>query len=134
MVDLERRLARSVEVTVTSKCVVLAHNDLLVISFELHRPSCDMPYRLTASGQLNSRILLLVVLPECRLKGLQQAGIAAGQSFDICVTVSTSYILRGSHGGNAPATTFESCIRQSKSGFIREAVPTNLSRRGRFNE
>jgi len=41
-------------------------------------------YRLTASRQLHSRILLLVVLPERRLKRLQQVGIVASQSFDIC--------------------------------------------------
>lgn len=35
VVDLERRLARRVEVTVASESVVLAHNDLLMISSEL---------------------------------------------------------------------------------------------------
>lgn len=51
-----------------------------------------MPYRLTASRQLDSRILLLVVLPECGLQGLKQAGIVTGQSFNICITVQQAIL------------------------------------------
>ena len=85
MVDLERRLARRVEVAVVSQSIVLADNDLVIIRTQLIiNPQSNVFYRLTASRQLHSRILLLIVLPERRLKRLQQASIIASQSLDIC--------------------------------------------------
>lgn len=44
-------------------------------------------YRLATARQLHSSVLLFIVLPECRLEGLQQACIVASQSFDIWIIV-----------------------------------------------
>jgi hypothetical protein len=84
MLDLERRLARRVEVAVVAQRVVLAHNDLFPISILSKPTKIRNPYRLAASRQLHSRILLLVVLPESRFQRLQQARIVSSQSLDIC--------------------------------------------------
>jgi len=84
MLDLERRLARRVEVSVVAQRVVLAHNDLIPVSVLFKTTMIRNPYRLAAPRQLHSRILLLVVLPERGLQRLQQARIVSSQSLDIC--------------------------------------------------
>jgi len=84
MLDLERRLARRVEVAVVAQRVVFAQDDLKFVNILSKTMKILDPYRLTASRQLHSRILLLVVLPERRLEGLQQARIVSSQSLDIC--------------------------------------------------
>ena len=83
MLDLERRLARRVEIAVVAQRVVLAHNDLFPISILSKPTKIRNPYRLAASRQLHSRILLFIILPESRFQGLQQARIVSSQSLDI---------------------------------------------------
>jgi hypothetical protein len=94
MLDLERRLARRVEVAVVAQRVVFAHDDLKFVNISSKTIRILNPYRLTASRQLHSRILLLVVLPERRLEGLQQARIVSSQSLDICNIAQQPKVMR----------------------------------------
>ena len=92
------------------------------------------PYRLAASRQLHSRILLLVVLPESRFQRLQQARVVSSQSLDICNIALAAESLACHWRHHPPATTFESCIRQLWTQLFGKAIPTDLSRRRRFDE